>query len=507
MFSAKPTPTNELTRRVGMDDAILLGRYVETGCQESFEQIVTRHSGWVFSLSLRAVRDRHLAEDVTQAVFLILARKAKTIRAGTPLSGWLFKASRFAVSDALKRRTRMKNRENRFAEFFKATAGADGGDGLLDSAVADDVSQTLDEAVACLSETDRQAILLRFFEGKSLAEVGAILGTSEEAAKKRVARAVERLRKYFASRGAIVPIAVLLLLLAGRSASAAGFVPATVFPAAAGHSLAQVIAEGALKLMAQAQAKLLGAIFAASLAFMVSIPTLGGAIAYITKPPPIARLDPATPFEISSPDSAYGTPEERRVLREEQSRFSDLWIAYKGQLLWRSDAYRQPIATPFLLRSAEKQDQPYAVAVDPKGNFFYRPLSQSILSAPAVRQAEFDYETGPFEPHARVRDILAVIEPRHGFDILPSAHSATAKVEDKDEWRKLNRVEEEDGTVIVEMFQTQLKMLGPEFFDPGKPENRNDFGYDNIVEVPEPATGLLALGAAALALTRRRRKQ
>src|SRR4051812_39082383 len=213
---------NELTRRVGMDDTVLLSRYVETGCQESFEEIVSRHSGWVFSLSLRAVRDRHLAEDVTQAVFLILARKAKTIRAGTPLSGWLFKASRFAVSDALKRRTRMKNRENRFAEVFKATAATgDGGEGLLDSAVADDVSQTLDEAVACLSETDRQAVLLRFYEGKSLAEVGAILGTTEEAAKKRVARAVERLRKYFTGRGAVASMAVILLVLSSRGAEAA----------------------------------------------------------------------------------------------------------------------------------------------------------------------------------------------------------------------------------------------------------------------------------------------
>src|SRR5512144_2735226 len=77
--------------RSGMDDSVLLSRYVESGCQESFEAIVTRHSGWVFSLSLRAVRDRHLAEDVTQAVFIILARKAPAIRHGTPLSAWLFK--------------------------------------------------------------------------------------------------------------------------------------------------------------------------------------------------------------------------------------------------------------------------------------------------------------------------------------------------------------------------------------------------------------------------------
>src|SRR5437763_7546291 len=154
MQTATSTPA-PLTQRIGMDDSVLLGRYVESGCQESFEAIVARHSGWVYALSLRAVRDRHLAEDVTQAVFLVLARKARTIRQGTPLSGWLFKVSRFAVSDALKRRTRIKNRENRFAEFFKAT-GNGNATALESDNISDTVSQTLDEAVACLSESDRQ---------------------------------------------------------------------------------------------------------------------------------------------------------------------------------------------------------------------------------------------------------------------------------------------------------------------------------------------------------------
>ena len=192
-----------------MDDAILLGRYVSTGCQASFQEIVTRHSGWVYSLALRAVRDRHLAEDVTQAVFIILARKASAIREGTPLSGWLFKAARFAVSDALKRRTRMRNRENRFAEFFRAANGEDGaisgttsGGDPHSSEVSDELSHTLDEALACLSDGDRQAVLLRFYEGKSLAEVGEVLGVSEEAAKQRVFRAIERMRGLLKRRGA-----------------------------------------------------------------------------------------------------------------------------------------------------------------------------------------------------------------------------------------------------------------------------------------------------------------
>src|SRR5205814_255274 len=123
MVSPNPLTTRKTQGSDAVDDWALLSRYVQTGCQASFGRIVERHSPWLFSLALRAVRDRHLAEDVTQAVFIILARKAATIRQGTPISGWLFKASRFAVNDALKRRTRMKNRENRFAEFFKAAGG------------------------------------------------------------------------------------------------------------------------------------------------------------------------------------------------------------------------------------------------------------------------------------------------------------------------------------------------------------------------------------------------
>jgi len=241
MVSPNPVKTRKTQGTDAVDDWALLSRYVQTGCQASFGRIVERHSPWVFGLSLRAVRDRHLAEDVTQAVFIILARKAATIREGTPLSGWLFKTSRFAVNDALKRRTRMKNRENRFAEFFKAAVGVNGGSSRANleaqganAAATDELSQTLDEAVACLSESDRQAVLLRFYEGKLLAEVGVILGVSEEAAKKRVARAVEKLRKYFSTRGVVPSLALLLLLLSRRSAEAAGFTSAIVTtPAAA----------------------------------------------------------------------------------------------------------------------------------------------------------------------------------------------------------------------------------------------------------------------------------
>ena len=266
-----------------MEDWVLFGRYVESGCQASFDVLVIRHAGWVFSLSLRAVRDRHLAEDVTQAVFLILARKAASIREGTPLSGWLFKTARFAVSDALKRRTRMRNRENRFAEFFKATA-REQGNPLFDSGdVSDELSQTLDEGVACLSESDRQAVLLRFYENKTLADVGAILGISEEAAKKRVARAVTKLRKFFVTRGVMASMAIVLLMLARRSDAATGM-PAIVGATVSGTACG--IADGALRLMAHARGTLLGAIFAAGLGVVVGLPLLWSAV----RPAPAPEL-------------------------------------------------------------------------------------------------------------------------------------------------------------------------------------------------------------------------
>src|SRR6266566_8970324 len=99
---------NWARRRGTMDDMQLLQQYAQTGCQVAFEQLVTRHIDWVYSVCLRGVKDRHLAEDVTQAVFIILARKSKTLSPNTVLRGWLFKAARFAVADALKKQNRHK---------------------------------------------------------------------------------------------------------------------------------------------------------------------------------------------------------------------------------------------------------------------------------------------------------------------------------------------------------------------------------------------------------------
>src|SRR5258705_10443841 len=138
-----------------MDDMQLLGQYAQTGCQGAFEQLVTRHMDWVFSVRLRGVKDRHLAEDVTQAVFIILARKAKTLSPNTVLRGWLFKAARFAVADALKKQNRHRRHVQRAAEMGAVDLSPQ------EAATWDRMAPALEEAIACLSEKDRQAIMLR----------------------------------------------------------------------------------------------------------------------------------------------------------------------------------------------------------------------------------------------------------------------------------------------------------------------------------------------------------
>ncbi len=506
-----------------MDDSVLLGRFAETGCQASFNEIVDRHSGWIFSLALRAVRDRHLAEDVTQAVFIIFAKKAKAIREGTPLSGWLFKAARFAVSDALKRRTRMRNRENRFAEFFKATTGGDGAmEGTIPgdnpANIPDEISHTLDEAVACLSEADRQAVLLRFYEGKSLAEVGQAMNTSEEAAKKRVARAVEKMRKYFANRGVITTATVLLLLLGRRSAEAANFVPTVVAPCAA-PSIAHAIADGGLQLMAHAQAKLLGAILAAGLAVLIAVPTLGGAVArHVAAGGDVVAQD-VRPLYGPTDDVRVHTP-----ARPKESKFTDVWIGHKGQILWRSDTYTDAATRlPFYLKAGQKQERPYAVAVDHKGQYYIRPLDKAIVESPIVRDGRWDYDNGPVEPADRVNQVLSLIDAHDDGGLRlarggPSPRSvastvldpARGKPEPSDDvsadpdWHQVPRHHpDEDGPVVIDpppWMKTNSAdgylQTGPADFD-----LRGDW-----VQVPEPATGLLVLGAASLLTLRRRRR-
>lgn len=172
-------------------DAELLREFVETNSEDSFSELRARHVNWVFSTALRQVGDRATAEDVTQAVFTILALKARRLKAEIVLSAWLFRVVRYTAIDAIRREVRRRQREQIAVETNLDDAGLGW----------EEVSPMVDECLAKLRSADQKAILLRFYEQKPWRDVGAALGLNENAARVRVDRALEKLRTLLHRRG------------------------------------------------------------------------------------------------------------------------------------------------------------------------------------------------------------------------------------------------------------------------------------------------------------------
>jgi RNA polymerase sigma factor (sigma-70 family) len=222
-----------------LTDQELLGDYVERRSETAFTEVVRRNVDFVYSAALRMVRDAHLAEDVTQSTFVALAKNARQLTDRPVLSGWLHRTTQHLAAKTVRSEVRRRAREQEAIAMNELLSAES-------EARWEQIAPHLDNALGELSEPDRDAILLRYFQRKSAREMAATLGTSEEAAQKRVSRAVERMRELFAKRGVTVGASGLMLVLSANAVQAAPIgLTATISASAtlstSGFSIAQLL--------------------------------------------------------------------------------------------------------------------------------------------------------------------------------------------------------------------------------------------------------------------------
>src|SRR5438876_170024 len=198
-------------------DAQLLRGYAQHGDEAAFREIVMRHTDLVYSVALRCVNSPDLACDIAQSVFTDLSSKARPLAEkladGASLVGWLYRSTRFAALNQLRNDHRRLAHERQAMEQL-----------LSNSETAPDwdrIRPVLDEAMDNLSDEDRDALLLRYFKNHGFRDVGLALGLSDDAAQKRVSRAVERLRKFFAKRGVTAGASGLVVVISANAVQAA----------------------------------------------------------------------------------------------------------------------------------------------------------------------------------------------------------------------------------------------------------------------------------------------
>jgi len=241
-----------------VSDLELLDQYARQDRQEAFATVLDRHLKLVYSAALRQVRSPELAEEVAQSVFADLARNSAKLAPDTVVAAWLYQVTRRTAIDVVRRESRRQLREQIAVDTNQMNPN---------SPEWTAIEPLLDEAMEALDPPDRTAILLRYFQGKSLREVGQSLGTSEDAAQKRVSRALDHMREFFSKRGKTVGAGALAAVISANAAQSAplglkGAILAGAALVGAGAPISGTIAVSKTIAMTTLQKALIGAVLA-----------------------------------------------------------------------------------------------------------------------------------------------------------------------------------------------------------------------------------------------------
>ncbi len=230
-----------------LSDSELIEKYLGEGTATSegaFGELVGRYVDLVYSACLRQLRDVHDAQDACQAVFIVLARRAGTIRDRQVLGPWLLTVARFAAKDLRERKGAGRARE--------LAAAAMRPEEVEEGVDTKELMGVVDEARGKLGERDQALIVMRYLEGRSVREAAGVLGISENAAALRSSRALERLRRVIGKQGVEVGLSALPMVLLGEGIKTApAVVAATSAMGVSGvvSGMPKVIAKGTMMRM------------------------------------------------------------------------------------------------------------------------------------------------------------------------------------------------------------------------------------------------------------------
>lgn len=375
-----------------MTDQQALTEFAQTRSAVAFNDLVLRYVDLVYSTARRIARDEHLAEDVTQAVFIVLARRAHSINPKY-LAGWLVNTSRLASRDAIRTRKRQSRRDAEAAQMRSEIQ-------LNEEPTAEQITPLLDDALARLSQADRSAVVLRFLQGRSFSEVGTALGTAEDAARKRVERAIERLRKHFFDQGIAPSIGGLAVILALHQAKAA--------PVSLAMRVSTTVISGSTGAAVSIANAVLRALFRVkmTIACLIAIAVIGAGGSVIADRwiwySPTAFQPASSPVALvpSAPPLASSAADEIQPNDRLRVTVVDLEGLHVGTTFWRRVDSSGFISLPWVGQIQVSRKQPPDAEAAISKAFFNAHVIQHAQVAVEFdeRGAGISIKCGPFEP-------------------------------------------------------------------------------------------------------------